>query len=180
MPNKFSESWGIGNYRLRIFQRGAPLTLTLIGINCAIFIFELFLSNEDLGSLLHTYGLSGEGLQSVAYWQLVTYQFLHGNFLHLFVNMVGLWFVGREVEVVLKPGKYLFLYFAGGIAGGLCQVFYPGTNPQVELVGASGSVFAVMIAFTTLFPNVQITALIFFVLPVPALQNDGWERDLDI
>ncbi|MEO6053526.1 MAG: rhomboid family intramembrane serine protease [Chthoniobacterales bacterium] len=152
-------------FRLRIFQRCAPITLTLIAVNCAIYLLQLSLSREGQHTLLDTFGLSDGGLEAGKYWQLITYQFLHGGSLHLFVNMVGLWFVGREVEVVLKPFRYLFLYFAGGIAGGLLQIFFPGGNSQV-LVGASASVFAVMITFTTLFPDVLIAALIFFVIPL--------------
>lgn len=142
---------------------GIPATRTLLAINVAIFALQ-WLAGPAWMPVVHFGGLTAAGLEHGELWQLVTYQFLHGNFLHLFVNMVALWFAGRELERVLGAERFLAVYFVGGVVGGLVQVgIDPGGYP---LIGASGSVCAVLLALTTMFPRTPIMALIFFVLPV--------------
>lgn len=142
---------------------GIPVTRTLLAINVAIFALQ-WLAGPAWAPVVHYGGLTAAGLEHGELWQLVTYQFLHGNFLHLFVNMVALGFAGRELERALGGERFLAVYLLGGIAGGLVQVGVdPGGYP---LIGASGSVCAVLLALTTMFPRVPIMALIFFVLPV--------------
>lgn len=143
--------------------RVEPATRSLIAINVGIFLAQLF-AGPWWGWVVHFFALTAEGLHAGALWQLVTYQFLHGNELHIFVNMLGLWFAGRELERVLGTTRFLTVYFLGGIVGGLCQVGFVATS--APLIGASGSVCAVMLALTTLFPRMPITALVFFVLPL--------------
>ena len=98
-------------------------------------------------------------------WEIVTYFFVHGGALHLILNMLGLYFMGPEVERVLGPKSFLRLYFLSGILGGLAWIAF--TYPSEGLcIGASGAVFGVLAAFATLFPNRPLTVLIFFVIPV--------------
>jgi membrane associated rhomboid family serine protease len=110
-----------------------------------------------------TLGLTGRGLEHGMLWQVVTYQFLHANELHIFVNMLGLWFAGRELEPVVGTPRFVALYLVGGIVGGLAQIAF---SPAQLLIGASASVCAVLLALTTLFPRLPVTALVFFVLPI--------------
>lgn len=130
----------------------------LILINVLLFLDTMGLMNSP--RFLWVYALSGPGLEAGHWWQLITHAFLHGNLLHLLFNMMGLWFAGRVVERVLGSGRFLVLYVLGALAGGLFQLAFGGAGP---LVGASGAVFAVMVAFTTLFPDARITALVLFV-----------------
>jgi len=78
--------------------------------------------------------------------------------------MVALWFTGPTLEEFLGSGRYLVLYFGGIVAGGLLQTF--SSPSSIDLVGASGAVCALLVGFATLFPRLEITALIFFVIPV--------------
>ncbi len=142
----------------------ARATKALVLINCAIYLLGSLLTPRAQYLIDLQYGLSGAGMQAGYYWQLVTHQFLHGNLLHLMLNMVGLWFAGRELERVVGTKVFLALYFAGGIVGGLAQLVFVPSTPL--LIGASGAVYAVLIALTAIFPNLPITALIFFVLPL--------------
>lgn len=114
--------------------------------------------------LTETYfALSREGIAEGYYWQFLTYMFLHGGILHLFVNCLGLYFAGREVEIICGPKHLLGIYFLGGIAGGILQLLI---GPSVLLMGASAGVCAVLLAFTTMLPELEITALLFFVIPI--------------
>jgi membrane associated rhomboid family serine protease len=96
-------------------------------------------------------------------WQFVTYQFVHAGFFHLLVNMLGLWFAGNILERILGPGRFVLYYLLCGIAGGLLQV---AISPGPTVVGASGAVCGLVAAFSTMFPQMPITALVFFVIPV--------------
>ena len=110
------------------------------------------------------FGLSHEGIAEGYYWQFLTYMFLHGGWLHLFVNCLGLFFAGREVEIVCGPRHLLGIYFLGGLAGGIVQLLWVAS--PVPLVGASAGVCAVLLAFTSMLPELEITALLFFVIPI--------------
>ena len=98
-------------------------------------------------------------------YQFVTYLFVHGNLLHLLINMMFLYFFGRELEIYWGTGYFLRYYFISGVGAGLCSLpFIWGIN--VPLIGASGAIFALLLAYGILFPNRIITLLLFFVLPV--------------
>jgi membrane associated rhomboid family serine protease len=153
--------------------RRSHVTATLFAINLTLFlseeIFRLFFDC----SLFPFLALSREGLADGGWWQLITHAFLHGNLLHLAVNMVALWFTGPLIEELLGPIRYLALYLGGAVVGGILQTL--ATPGSVDLVGASGSVCALLVGFGTLFPNLQITALIFFVIPVKMKASTlGW------
>jgi membrane associated rhomboid family serine protease len=87
-------------------------------------------------------------------WTLVTYMFLHGGFMHLLFNMIGLFFFGPRLEVRLGSRHFLGLYFTAGIVGALLHMasaFAAGSSgPYVPMVGASGAVFGILLAFARL------------------------------
>lgn len=144
--------------------RQSPVTLVLFGINLAFFLIEEILRILFDDSLFPIMALSREGLANGGWWQLVTHAFLHGNLFHLMVNMVALWFTGPLLEELLGGWRYLLLYFGGILAGGALQT--AASPGSVDLVGASGAVCALLVGFATLLPRLEITALIFFVIPV--------------
>jgi membrane associated rhomboid family serine protease len=98
-------------------------------------------------------------------WTLVTYMFLHdpNGFTHILFNMLGLYFFGPRVEERLGSRRFLILYFLSGLSGAIASIFF-ATNSAV--LGASGALFGVMLAFARFWPDVQI--LFFFFLPMPA------------
>ena len=155
--------------RLRL----SPVTAILFGINLTLFLSEeLFRLFFDC-SLFPYLALNREGLAEGGWWLLVTHAFLHANLLHLVVNIVALWFTGPLLEELLGPLRYLLLYLGGAVFGGILQTL--ATPGSVDLVGASGSVCALLVGFGTLFPNLQITVLIFFVIPVKMKASTlGW------
>lgn len=151
----FSRSWP---------GRRFSIVSILIGVNVGMFIFQLLVGLFAPGWVEEYLALSGTGVRRGFEWQFVTYMFLHGGLLHLAFNMLTLFFAGREVEVIAGRKNLLGIYFAGGLLGGIAQVLL--TNPFSQLVGASAGVFAVLIAFTTIYPELELTLLLFFVIPV--------------
>lgn len=99
-------------------------------------------------------------------WRLVTYMFLHGaDLLHIMFNMLMLWMFGSEVELRLGSGRFLRYYFLTGIGAGFCSLLV-GPFSENYIMGASGSIYAIILAFALFFPNRYL--LLFFVIPVKA------------
>lgn len=135
----------------------------LVGANVLIFLLGSFLTPMEHIRMDALFGLSLRGISGGMLWQFVTHQFLHGSFFHLAVNMLGLWFAGRILENLLGGWRFLLFYLGCGICGGIFQLVLA---PGPILIGASGAVCGVVAAFSALYPEMPITALLFFVLPV--------------
>jgi membrane associated rhomboid family serine protease len=139
-----------------------PATQALLLANVAIFFL-----GELLGpGLLSTFALwpVGGGFWP---WQIGTYAFLHGNFSHLFFNMLGLWMFGGELEQVWGQKRFVQFYAASVVAAALTQLlvnFLLGS--AAPTIGASGGLFGLLLAFAMIFPNRII--LLFFVIPMKA------------
>jgi membrane associated rhomboid family serine protease len=100
-------------------------------------------------------------------WQLVTYMFMHGGFLHLFFNMLALWMFGMELENTWGSRKFLIFYMLCGIGAGVANMLVAiPLGMTAPTVGASGAVFGVMIAFAMLFPDRPI--YLYFLFPIRA------------
>jgi membrane associated rhomboid family serine protease len=149
-----------------VFQKNPRFDITavkaLIAANTLVFVF-MGVSPAFADFADSIFGLSDRGLAKGMIWQFVTYQFVHAGFFHLLVNMLGLWFAGNILERILGPGRFVLYYLLCGIAGGLLQV---AISPGPTVVGASGAVCGLVAAFSTMFPQMPITALVFFVIPV--------------
>src|SRR5688572_6140166 len=96
-------------------------------------------------------------------WTVVTYMFLHGGFMHLFFNMIGLFFFGPRLESRLGGRDFLMIYMLSGIAGALLSFVF---MPESAVVGASGAVLGVLAAYARIWPEERI--YIWGVLPVTA------------
>ena len=139
-----------------------PVTQALLLANVAIFFL-----GELLGpNLFSTFALwpIGGGFWP---WQIVTYAFLHGNFNHLFFNMLGLWMFGAELEQVWGRNRFIQFYTASVIAAALTQLIVNyALGSAAPTIGASGGLFGLLLAFAMIFPNRII--LLFFVIPLKA------------
>lgn len=134
----------------------------------AVFLFEFFLEIFQLYFYLdlfhHLFALHPTLIWSNYFiWQLVTYIFLHGDLFHIFFNLFSLWMFGGELENYWGSKKFLFYFLYCGIGAGIVTVLL-SSNP---VIGASGAIFGILLAFAWLFPNRPIL-LIFFPVPIPA------------
>lgn len=93
-------------------------------------------------------------------WTLVTYMFLHAGFTHILFNMLGLYFFGPRVEQRIGSSRFFALYMISGITGGLLSFF----TPMVAIVGASGAIFGVLLAYARFWPRDQM--LIWGIIPI--------------
>ena len=94
-------------------------------------------------------------------WQPLTYMFMHGRFEHLFFNMFSLWMFGATLENVWGTKRFLFYYMVCGIGAGLISMLIPGYHVSV---GASGAIYALLLAFGMMFPNGYI--YLYFLVPI--------------
>jgi membrane associated rhomboid family serine protease len=137
----------------------------LVIATLAVFAVQFVADRLWGGVFTALFGLSRFGIAHGAVWQLGTYLFLHGGFWHIILNMFGLVTFGREMEASLGSRRFALLYFGCGLAGGLGWMLLSSTG-GAPCIGASGAVFGVLGAFAALFPQRQVTLLLFFVLPV--------------
>lgn len=139
----------------------------ILWINVFVFLAQLVCSYARWDIFERWLALSADGVRHGMVWQLGTYMFLHQptNLFHILINLMILWFFGREVEYFIGPKYFTRLYLLGGMFGGLLWLALNFQAPGY-LLGASAGVLACVIAFATLFPDREITFLVFFVLPV--------------
>ncbi len=149
-----------------------PVIKNLLIINGIMFFISIIASNVVIGGIVldnvitRYLGLIPFGNPHWSFypWQLITYQFLHGGFSHIFFNMLMLWMFGMEIENIMGSRKFLVFYLLAGIGGGLLQLIVgSGVGP---IIGASAAVYGVMVAFAMYFPDRMI--YIWFLLPVKA------------
>ena len=156
-------------------QRSATVVLVIVIV--LAFVVQQVLersSSFPVGRYLY---LSLDGLKHGYVWQLLSFQFLHSNLLHLAGNCLVIFFLGRPVEDALGRKSFLTLYFTSGIVGGLCQTLAGVLASAISLqphasyfsapvVGASAGAFGLTAAFALLFPD-QIL-LMFMIIPMRA------------
>lgn len=134
----------------------------LIVANVAIFFLESFLELESLFNKF--FGLVPKYTWSKLYiWQPFTYMFLHGGIWHLFINMLVLWMFGSEIERYWGRKEFLGYYFITGVGSGILTALF-SLDSTIPVVGASGAVYGVLLAYGLMFPNRII--YLYFLIPV--------------
>jgi membrane associated rhomboid family serine protease len=140
----------------------------LIVLNTAFFVIEWLVSFNPNNILFiqNNLALSLEGLKHGCLWQFFTFQFLHAGWWHLLFNCVAIFFFGRPVETVLGRGRFLALYLASGVIGGVVQMLFALALPQyfdAPVVGASAGASGLVAAFAVLNWQERFTLLIYFI-----------------
>ncbi len=153
-----------------------PGVKKLIGINIACFLLQLigsYLSSSG-AFVLDTFALSYWGIVNKFYaWTPFTYMFLHGSFLHLLFNMLALFFFGCEIEREWGSARFVRFYLLSGLGAGIIIFFsealgaiISGSAPYNFTVGASGAIFGILLVYSLIYSERQLTILLFFVIPV--------------
>jgi membrane associated rhomboid family serine protease len=141
----------------------------LIGANVLIFFAQTV--KPELTGLL---GLEPSYVvRNLWVWQLGTYMFLHGGMFHILFNMLALWMFGAELERIWGTRYFLKFYFVTGIGAGILTVLFSllpfGVSRQLYgsiIIGASGAIYGLLLAYALYFPNRPI--YMYFVFPIPA------------
>ena len=155
------------NFSFPPFTKGVKW---LVIVNIAVFL-ALTLIGATLPAtaqwILETFGLAPVDVVHGYLWQLVTYSFLHGGILHIFFNLLSLWFIGAFLEMDWRAKKFLEFYFfcvvgAALVTVGLAYTGIPGLAPNVVTIGASGGIYGILVAFGMLYGEMEM-----FLFPLP-------------
>lgn len=139
-----------------------PVTKALMLVCTAVFCLQFFIPLELFFALWPA--SSGQFMP----WQPLSYAFLHGGSFHLFFNMLGLWMFGSELEYLWGRRRYLQFLAAGVLAAAAAQLVFTWlTGSMMPTVGASGALFALLLAYGMLFPN-RIIMPLFPPIPMKA------------
>ncbi len=149
-----------------------PVIKMLLIINGIVFLLTEFVGRmtfggEPLGNYLMYYFALWPIGQGFLPWQVISYQFMHAGFWHILFNMFGLWMFGPELENLWGSRRFLIFYLSCGVVAAVFQlVLGPLLEPgrASVTVGASGSIFGVLVAFAMMFPDRYI--YLNFLIPV--------------
>lgn len=151
----------------RGFMRMPVIIRSIILVNVVVFLIQMIGGNALNGWLVRNLGYDPAFPTFLTQpWRLITYQFLHANFFHVLFNMLWLWWMGVTVEKTIGPRSFAIVYFAAGILGAFTQSALALIFGFNLVIGASGAVTGVLVAFAMLFPNAPI--MLFLFPPIPA------------
>jgi membrane associated rhomboid family serine protease len=147
--------------------RVSPVVRNLIIINVVIFLFQNLARQMHVTELLSLWDLQSGYFKP---YQFFTYMFAHGSFMHIFFNMLALSSFAPILENYWGEKKFLIFYLATGIGAGVLYAvvnyfFFPGTGGI--MLGASGAIYGILMAFGLVFPNLEIM-LLFPPIPIKA------------
>ncbi len=158
MRYQFQSEHGNISFKPKLFTEVIKI---LIWINIGMFFLKAISSSQvDLARL---FGLSPKTIWPMI-WQPVTYMFIHGGVFHVLINMFVLWMFGSELESIWGKTQFLRYYFITGIGSGLVWLLFNLGQPYSVLIGASGAVYGILLAYGMMFPN--RTVYLYFLVPI--------------
>jgi len=162
MKYQFQSDPGQLSYKPSLFTDAIK---TLISVNFAIFILQSISSSEIM--FFSNFGLVPKLVWSqLKIWQPFTYMFFHGDIWHVLINMFVLWMFGTELERAWGKKNFLRFYFITGVGSGLGTMLF-GLQSLVPIVGASGAIYGVLLAYGILFPN--RTVYLYGIIPIKSI-----------
>ena len=145
-----------------------PITATLILMNVMIYALGIATGPD----IIRVFGLWPPGSGGAFHaWQLITYSFLHGSLPHLGFNMVAIWMFGAALEKRWDDLRYLLTYLLSVAVAAMTQIAVSGyflLHPSGPVIGASGGVFGLLLAYALYFPNRVIIIIFLPFIRIPA------------
>ena len=144
-----------------------PVTLALIVANVAVYLLQTAQPGLAIPFALWPLAASAASGGQVGFevWQLLTYGFLHGSFVHLLFNMFALYMFGGALEQVVGARRFTAYYLVSVLAAAVTQLLVMGMSHGIyPTVGASGGVFGLLLAYAIYFPHNRVY---FLLVPFP-------------
>jgi len=162
MRFQFQSDPGQFSYKPALFTDAIKI---LVSVNFGIFLLQTIARAE--GMFFPLFGLVPKLVWSeFMIWQPFTYLFFHGGIWHLLINMFVLWMFGSELERLWGKEHFLKFYFVTGVGAGLVTIIF-GLNSMTPIVGASGAVYGVLLAYGLTYPN--RTVYLYGIIPIKSL-----------
>ena len=167
-------------------ERFAVVTIVLIVLNIAVFVYELTLGGASNEAFVESFAVIparlfasvpvGGAVPAAA--TLLTSMFLHGGFLHIAGNMLYLWIFGNNIEDSMGRGRFILFYALCGCIAAYAHAF-ANRYSTTPMIGASGAISGVLGAYLLLYPRARIVTLIFFgfivrTVEIPAMAVLGF------
>jgi membrane associated rhomboid family serine protease len=143
------------------------ITYALILLNVLVYVLGLATGPE----IIRVFGLWPPGSGGMFHvWQLVTYSFLHGSLMHIGFNMIAIWMFGAELEKRWGELRFLLTYLLSVVVAAMTQIAFSGffLHATGPVIGASGGVFGLLLAFALYFPNRVISFIFLPFVRIPA------------
>lgn len=153
-----------------MFDRITPINKALIIANVGVYLLQALLGGLiEVNFALWPPEAASYGFPPFRPWQLLTYGFMHGGLTHLFFNMFALFMFGSDIERLFGPKRYLTYYLLCVVGAALMHliVMRAAQLPPAPMVGASGAVFGLLLAFGMAWPK-RMIILLFPPIPMPA------------
>lgn len=152
-------------FKPKQFQQLPLVVKNILIINVVLFVAKYLLSNSiDLDRYLDLFPI---GTPNFKPHQFITYMFMHADISHIFLNMLGVYMFGSILENIWGAKRFLNYYLLCGLGAAALQLAISTFNNEYTiLLGASGSVFGLLVAFAMMFPNTELQ--LYFVIPVKA------------
>ena len=151
--------WDQSSLRPSLFTDAIKL---IISINFLLFILQYFSGIED--KLFPIFGIvPSKTFGELMLWQPFTYLFFHGGIWHVLINMFVLWMFGSELEKYWGKREFLRFFFVTGVGSGLVTVLF-SLSSSTPVVGASGAIYGVLLAYGLMFPNRLV--YLYFLIPI--------------
>ena len=162
MKYQFQSNPGEFSYKPSLFPDAIKI---LVSLNFGIFVLQTISGTENL--LFQLFGLVPKLVWSQQMiWQPFTYLFFHGGVWHVLMNMFVLWMFGSELERLWGKNHFLKYYFLTGVGSGIVTMLF-GLNSTVAVVGASGAVYGVLLAYGLTYPN--RTIYLYGIIPIKSI-----------
>ena len=162
MKYQFQSNPGEFSYKPTLFTSAIKV---LVSVNFGIFVLQT-LSNAE-GLFFPLFGLVPRMVWSeLMIWQPFTYLFFHGGIWHVLINMFVLWMFGSELERLWGKSHFLKFYFVTGVGSGLLTILF-SLQSITPIVGASGAVYGVLLAYGLTYPNRQI--YLYGIIPIKSI-----------
>ena len=162
MKYQFQSNPGEFSYKPTLFTNAIKV---LVSVNFGIFVLQT-LSNAE-GLFFPLFGLVPRMVWSeLMIWQPFTYLFFHGGIWHVLINMFVLWMFGSELERLWGRNHFLKFYFVTGVGSGLLTMLF-SLQSITPIVGASGAVYGVLLAYGLTYPNRQI--YLYGIIPIKSI-----------
>jgi membrane associated rhomboid family serine protease len=152
------------SYAPRWTARQRVVLFSLLGINGLAFIAQMVLQSYAPTAIPEYLGLSYRGIDEAFAWQFFTALFLPGSVFQFGLNVFALYYVGRDVEPIVGQKHFLYLYLLGALGGELGHLLLMPS--ATVLVAASGGVAAVIVAFGTILPELELAGSFFYLVPL--------------
>tara|TARA_B100001750_G_scaffold42558_1_gene31049 strand:- start:3594 stop:4421 length:828 start_codon:yes stop_codon:yes gene_type:complete len=162
MRYQFQANPGQLSYKPQLFTDAIKL---LVSVNFTIFFLQTISGKGNL--LFDLFGLVPQAIWSdFMIWQPFTYLFFHGNIWHILINMFVLWMFGSELENSWGRKNFIKYYFITGIGAGMVTCLF-NLQSNIPVVGASGAVYGILLAYGLSFPN--RTVYLYGLIPIKSI-----------